>query len=105
MWLFSLMGTINNNPTLHTVNGEPVASLQVRSEHIYKDASGGRKYATSVARIDLHGEPAQDSRLSQGAKVFIRGHIETTTNGDQDEYVCESIQYLHTSARTPEVLN
>src|SRR4051812_4523016 len=107
MWLFSLHGTVNNIPVLNTVNGEAVMPLWIRSEHFYKDAKGDRKYVTSVAQIDLHGEKAQDAilSLSKGAKVFIRGHIETAINGDRDVYICESIQYLHTPAQTPEVLN
>lgn len=91
----TLLGRIGSDPEIkYTQNGQPVCTLSVATNQIWKDESGVLQSRTDWHRVVAWGKLAETCHeyLKKGSKLYLEGSLHTRQYDDKDgqkKYITE----------------
>ena len=83
----TLLGRIGTDPEIkYTQNGQPVCTLSVATNQIWKDESGVLQSKTDWHRVVAWGKLAETCHeyLKKGSKLYLEGSLHTRQYDDKD---------------------
>jgi len=91
----TLLGRIGTDPEIkYTQNGQPVCTLSIATNQIWKDESGVLQSKTDWHRVVAWGKLAETCHeyLKKGSKLYLEGSLHTRQYDDKDgqkKYITE----------------
>ncbi len=82
-----LIGRLGQDPDLrYTPNGQPVATLNLATNEVWRDRDGNNQERTEWHRVILWGKQAENAGeyLRKGSRIYIEGRLQTRQWEDKD---------------------